>query len=194
MDEKEIRSIKMEWRADEQNPRHVYGTAAVFNSESGDLGFFETIQPGAITQDTIKKSDVFATLNHDITRGILARSKYGMGSLKLSLDDKGLHYSFDAPQTALGDELLEYLKRGEITASSFAFTVDKDEWVNRDGHPHRTITKISRLYDVSPVFQPAYSATSVAQRKADDMKKDNGAIIKKLDEIQGDIEKCFESK
>lgn len=50
---------------------------------------------------------------------------------------------FEAPNTALGDELLEGLKRGDITSSSFAFTVGKDNWEKReDGSYLRTIVSI----------------------------------------------------
>ena len=87
------------------------------------MGFVETIAPSAIDLETIKRSDVFAYLNHDVNRGVLARCKYGVGSLDLTLKDDGLYYRFQAPRTQLGDELLEYLSRGEINTSSFAFTV-----------------------------------------------------------------------
>lgn len=181
----------MQWRADDSNPRHVEGTAAVFNSRSEDMGFFETIDPAAIDNETIARSDVFAYLNHDPQRGILARAKNGRGSLQLSVDGDGLHYAFDAPRTALGDELLEYLHRGDITASSFAFTVEQDEWRNVNGKPQRTILKIDRLYDVSPVFTPAYTATSVAQRKADEMANANADVLKHLELIEKEVEKIF---
>lgn len=86
----------------------------------------------------------------------------------MSIDDKGLKYSFDAPNTALGDELLEGLRRGDINASSFAFTVGSDSWEKQeDGTYLRTINSIQELFDVSPVYQPAYSATSVDTRGLD---------------------------
>ena len=67
-------------------------------------------------------------LNHNEDKGVLARSNKGVGSLTLSIDDRGLKYSFEAPNTALGDELLEGLRRGDISTSSFAFTVKSDSW------------------------------------------------------------------
>lgn len=185
--EKEIRSFSLEWRRSEDDPRRVEGVAAVFNSESEDLGFRELIADGAIDDECIQRSDVFAYLNHDDSRGVLARSRKGKGSLRLWLDGEGLHYSFSAPKTALGDELLEYLERGDITASSFAFTVGDDHWENRDGQVYRTITKIDRLYDVSPVFEPAYQATSVAQRKAEDLSE----VIEALDKAQAEVDALF---
>ena len=150
----EYRSFRIEAR--ESGSRTVSGYGSVFNSQSEDLGFIETIDPNAITDETIKRSDVFATLNHDMDK-ILARCKYGSGSLELKCDDKGLYYRFDAPNTDLGDELLEYLNRGEIDSSSFAFTVKRDEWKNGDdGKHYRRILEIDQIFDISPVFCAAY--------------------------------------
>lgn len=185
--EKEIRNISYLIRSNEES-RLVEGVAIVFNSDSQDMGYIETISPNAIDEDTIKRSDIYAYLNHSPERGVLARSRYGEGSLKLELKDDGLHYSFEAPKTQLGDELLSYLTRGEITTSSFAFTVaeDGDRWYrDSEGILRREILKINRLYDISPVFEPAYLATSVSKRKLDEI----SAIDEKLDSIKKEIEK-----
>ena len=169
--------------------RTVEGYAVVFDSMSENLGFYETIHQGAITQETIDNSDVLAKFNHDDTK-VLARSKNGTGSLELSIDDKGVKYRFQAPNTALGDELLEYLHRGDITSSSFAFTVSKDEgserWYKENGIVYRDIYKIDRLYDVSPVFQPAYQATSCSAR-AKEMIDKSQIIDKELDLMMEEI-------
>ena len=144
--------------------RYVTGYASIFNSESHDLGgFTEIISPTAFN-GVIDKSDVFALLDHNKDRGVLARSTNGEGSLKLSIDEKGLKYSFEAPNTALGDEILEGIRRGDIRACSFAFTVAEggDKWEKRaNGTYLRTINQVDRLYDVSVVYCPAYDATTV---------------------------------
>lgn len=148
---------------DEDN-RSVEGYALLFDTPSDGLSFVEVIERGAL-DGVIEKSNVFALLNHDASRGILARSKNGVGSLSLEVDAKGLKYRFEAPRTALGDELLEYLRRGEICESSFAFTVEGETWeMQKDETWKRTIHKFNLLYDVSPVFDAAYSATSVNLR------------------------------
>lgn len=167
--------------------RKISGYAMLFNSQSEDLGFFEVIEPSAIDVDTIKRSDIFAKFNHqdDI---ILARCKYGEGSLNLTIDDNGLFYEFEAPKTTYGDMLLEHIKRGEITSSSFAFSVANggDKWVKKDGEMYRTISKIEVLYDVSPVFQPAYEATTCTMRNFEKAQKEI-EINEKLDEIESEI-------
>ena len=159
--EQEVRNYNLDVRALDES-RSVEGYALVFNSLSEDLGGFrEQIDANAL-DGVLERSDVMALLNHDSSRGILARSRYGEGSLTLTVDEKGLRYNFEAPHSALGDEVLEYLKRGDINQSSFAFTVSSDSWEKlSDGSYLRTITGFDRLYDVSPVFTPAYAATSV---------------------------------
>ena len=169
--EKELRYIEnSEIRADSES-RNVDGYALLFNTTSRNLGgFVERIEPGA-ADGVIEASDIMAVLNHDPSRGILARSRFGVGSLTLSVDEKGLRYTFSAPHTALGDECLEYLRRGDITQSSFAFTVKEDSWEKQeDGTYIRTIKAFDRLYDVSPVFEPAYFGTEVKCRSFEDFK------------------------
>lgn len=169
--EKEIRNIKSEVR--NASGRHIEGYAVRFNTQSEDMGFFETIAPDAITEDTIKNSDVFALLNHESDK-VLARSKNGVGNLKLTIDKNGVKYSFDALNSPLGDEVLEYIRSGIITSSSFAFSIapDGDKWERRNGKDYRTITKIAKLYDVSPVYCPAYAATSCSCRSYENFKKE----------------------
>ena len=159
---------------DDPESRRVSGYAAVFGSSSlplmdWDHGEFEEVIDRNAFEGVIEQSDVFAVLNHDNSRGVLGRSVNGTGSLSLSVDDHGLRYEFDAPRTALGDELLEGLRRGDITASSFAFNVQDERWEEQEDKTYkRTILKIGRLYDVSPVYNPAYPDTSVAQRSLDE--------------------------
>lgn len=162
MEQQEIRNLE-EVRLSGEESRSVDGYALVFDSLSSDLGGFrEKIVPSAI-DGVIERSDIRALLNHDSSRGILARSRYGKGTLSLTVDEKGLRYQFEAPHTSLGDECIEYLKRGDITQSSFAFTVGEDQWEKQaDGSYIRTILSFNKIYDVSPVYEPAYPGTSVA--------------------------------
>ena len=169
--EKELRYIDNSEIRASQDSREVDGYALLFNVTSRNLGgFVERIEPQA-ADGVIENSDIMAVLNHDSSRGILARSRFGVGSLILSVDEKGLRYTFDAPKTALDDECLEYLRRGDITQSSFAFTVAEDSWAKQeDGSYIRTIKKFDRLFDVSPVFEPAYFGTDVKCRSFEDFK------------------------
>lgn len=146
----------------------IYGKAISFDTLSVDLGGFrETIKRGAITQELIDNADIFARTNHD-NDYILARSKYGKGSLSLELRDEGLYFSFELPNTEKGNELREHIKRGEITQCSFAFITAKEPnaevWRKENGIVYRDIYKIGYLGDVAPVYRPAYEETYVSMR------------------------------
>lgn len=168
--EKEIRNYGTINSYNEES-RTIEGYALKFDSPSQYMGFYEVIDRSAVSEDLLKASDIFALFNHDEDK-VLARSRYGEGSLNLELREDGLYYSFEAPNTQWGNEVIEHLKRGEIFGSSFAFCVPMDgsgDKVERDaeGLVHRTITKIERLFDVSPVFEPAYLATTCSKRMLD---------------------------
>lgn len=150
----------LEVRAEGES-RKVVGYAAVFNADSEDLGgFVERIAPGAF--DKVLDNDTVALFNHDMNY-VLARNGK---TLKISVDETGLRYEFDAPNTTAGNDLIENLRLGNVNKSSFAFriSIDGDQWEEIDGKQIRTITKVEQLYDVSPVTYPAYPDTTVAQR------------------------------
>lgn len=174
-DRTEIRNTTFQVTANEEDEkRTVEGYALLFGINSDNLGFEEVIERGAL-DGVLGKSDVFALLNHDRSKGILARAKNGNGSLSLEVDTKGLKYRFEAPKTALGNELLENLRRGEIDQSSFAFTVADggEKWERqKNGVWKRTISKFERIYDVSPVYNAAYSKTSMYMRGKEEAEKE----------------------
>lgn len=170
MDKKqlEIRNLgHLEVRADE-NSRKIEGCAIVFDTPSVDMGFTEVIERSAITQELIDNSDIYLNFNHDDNK-ILGRWNKGAGSLNIELREDGVWFSIDAPKTDLGDEVLEYLKRGDVEKCSFCFWMDFDDedaetWTYNEGVALRTIHKIAGLHDVSIVWNPAYDATQVSAR------------------------------
>lgn len=171
---KEIRNVTsplaLSRGVDDAESRMVEGYALLFGVHSDGLYFDEVIEHGAM-DGVIERSDVMAVLNHNVERGVLARSRNGVGSLELIVDEKGLLYRFEAPKTALGDELLENLRRGEVCESSFCFSVKRDTWQYNEGmRSSRTIHEIDEIFDVSPVYNAAYSATSVYTRGLDEAK------------------------
>jgi hypothetical protein len=178
-------SIELRAAAEGEEPKKVFGYAAKFNSRSENLGstdyqFFEVLQPGAF--DDVLNDDVRALFNHE-SSAILARSKNGVGSLSIGIDAIGLWYEFEAPDTQVGRDLMTSLKRGDVDQSSFSFTVAKDgqEWTEtKDGDGPtvftRTIKKVSRLYDVSPVTYPAYPDATVALRSLEEFRKEEPEV------------------
>lgn len=139
------------------------GYAAKYNVLSEMMwDFQETIAPGAF--DDVMGDDVRALFNHDPNH-ILGRTL--SGTLRLTLDDVGLVYEVDLPDTDMGETVACAVDRGDVTQSSFAFIVNEATWTEReDGTWLRTITKLSRLYDVSPVTYPAYPDATVGMRSA----------------------------
>jgi hypothetical protein len=134
----------------------VEGYASNFDVEY-DLGYFkESVARGAF--DEVLEDDVRFLLNH--TGAPLARTTNG--TLELSVDETGLKYRAALADTQDGRDLYKLIKRGDITQSSFAFTIDKDEW--SEDRSTRTITKIGRLLDTSAVTYPASPSTTVAAR------------------------------
>ena len=168
--EKRLFNVESRVEQTEEGKEIVKGHASVYDSRSEFMGFYEYIAPGTFTQELIDKSDVRALINHDANL-VLARSKNGEGTLKLFADERGLAFEYELPETSYGKDLGINLKNGNISQSSFAFTVSPngDEWsTDEEGNDVRTITKIDRLFDISQVTYAAYSQAEsdlvVAQR------------------------------
>ncbi|WP_129543854.1 HK97 family phage prohead protease [Serratia sp. 1D1416] len=180
MSDRETRCYTGEVRAEphEDQPTRIVGYGSVFNTRSEPLwGFREIIKPGAF--DDVLNDDIRGLFNHD-PNFILGRST--AGTLKVSVDERGLQYDIQAPDTqTIRDLVLAPMQRGDINQSSFAFRVarDGDHWYeDEEGVVIREIHKFSRLYDVSPVTYPAYQAadSTVRSMKAWQEARDNGAI------------------
>jgi HK97 family phage prohead protease len=193
--EKEIRSIDpvdAEVRATRRG-RTVTGRAIVFNKESRDLGgFTEIIHPEAM-DGIIEKADILALLNHNLDRGVLARSTNGKGTLTLTIDAMGVNYEFDAPDTPLGDEVLSGIRRNDIRTSSFGFAplpnnAEFQKWEKRsDGSYLRHVKKFVDIVDVSPVWREAYIDTTAAVRSLVDEK--TSEADKKIADLEEELRK-----
>ena len=153
-DDVELRTAEV--RAAGDDSLIVEGYASNFEVEY-DLGYFkESVARGAF--DDVLGDDVRFLLNH--TGAPLARTTNG--TLELTVDETGLRYRAALADTQDGRDLYKLIKRGDITQSSFAFTIDADEW--SEDRSTRTITKIGRLLDTSAVTYPASPSTTVAAR------------------------------
>jgi HK97 family phage prohead protease len=149
----------------------LVGYAAVFDSRSveipdGSGSFVEEIAPGAFEQVMSNPDrDVRALFNHDVNR-VLGRE--GSGTLNLSVDDRGLRYDVDLPDTPTGNEVAALAQRGDLEGSSFTFKIAPggEQLDRRDGTPVRRVTDIEFVRDVGPGTFPAYddSDVQVAER------------------------------
>ena len=141
-------------------PKFV-GYPVVFDSLSTDLGgFIEKVERGAFAESLKNKDEVHALFNHDDDK-VLGR--LGSGTLRLWEDDHGLRMELDPPNTTVGNDVIELLRRNDLVSMSFGFYDVTDSWAMMDGKDVRTI-KSARLFDVSIVVSPAYSASSVGLR------------------------------
>ena len=191
---REIRSIA---RAFTTNGRTVSGYAIRFNEDSAFMGFTERINPSALPASMLENADIFAYFNHDWSK-VLARTP---NSLKLDLRDDGLYYEFEAPNTQDGNDLLEHIKRGEMYGTSFAFSLPEDGsgevWTKQeDGTYMREIIMFDALYEISPVYTPAYPTTSVSARCLEHVRKLEEQNMKEdeKDELEKDKPQNEESK
>lgn len=154
----------VEVRTDASGAKKIVGHAAVFNSMSENMGFYEVIEPGAFSNVLADPAlDCRALFNHD-PNFVLGRSTNG--TLTLRQDDKGLYCEISLPDTStIRDLVLAPIERGDINGMSFAFMVDSASWSDmHNGLPLRRIRSFSLLDDVCPVTYPAYPATSVQAR------------------------------
>lgn len=165
---KEIRNIEI--RAVEGQSNKIEGYAAVYNSRSEWMGFYEVILPGAF-DEVINNCDCVLVIDHDDST-ILARCINGSGTLRLLTDETGLKFTADLdPQNPRAAYLISALQRGDIKQCSFAFADVADEWSqDEEGNDVRTISKVGYLCDVSAVVHPAYADTSVALRSLEKSK------------------------
>lgn len=157
--------------------RTIEGYAVVFGQRSRVMFdkvsrryFVEIIQQGAVTEEMLRNWDIKALCEHDKGR-MLARCFKGTGSLTLNVDNHGVKYRFNAPNTPDGDYAVEMIKRGDIFGSSFAFWADETKNVRyskeTDGMLLRTVTKIDLMSDIAIVSDPAYMGTEVNVRSLD---------------------------
>ncbi len=156
----------------------IRGIAPPWNSKSVDLGGFrEVFLPSAFDKFLAKrKVDVPLLFNHDPNQ-ILARTTNG--TLRIEKSDKGLAYEGDPVPTADSEKVLTLIRTKTIFGSSFAFTVNgsKGESFEEDerGNILRTISDAT-LWDVSPVTNAAYPASSLSARSVDLWKSARGLV------------------
>jgi HK97 family phage prohead protease len=144
----------------------ISGCAAVFHKQ-GEPGteyriaenVVERIGRDAFNRALKEKHDTAALLNHDPSE-ILGR--VSSGTLNLEVDNVGLHYDVDLPDSPVGLNARAAIKRGDIHQSSFSFRVVKQEFtLGKGSEPDVRLIQDVDLFDVAPVTFPAYSQTSV---------------------------------
>ena len=159
--------------------RTITGYAILFNTPSAPLWSDdesearEVIAPEAITRELLDGCDIKFTMYHD-RQLILGRSNKGAGTLRYFVDDKGVGFDLELPQSPNGDEALELVRRGDLSGCSFAFTTrywDRDfvertsRVVNGTTMITYTVRAVTGIYDFTLAADPAYPDTSVEARE-----------------------------
>lgn len=176
--------MKLETRGDQDTPKLV-GYAARFDEVTKIAGIFnEVIRAGAFAQTITDEDDVRALHNHN-EDFILGRT--ASGTLRLSEDDSGLRVEIDPPDTQQARDLMTLIERGDVSQMSFGFQVIEERWSKGDeDEPELRELLGIRLFDVSTVVFPAYKATSIGVRSAEDV------LTEHLDETGHEAEPVVE--
>ena len=161
-DDREYRSMKMRMlTTDNGEPMYmVEGYASTFEPYKlltiDGIDYFERIEPTAF--DDADLSDVVFRVDHE--GRVYARTS--AGTVNVWHDEHGLGNRVDLSKTQAARELYADIEAGNYPHMSFAFTVAKDG-DSYDGATHtRTISRIAKVFDVSPVSFPANPGTELS--------------------------------
>lgn len=173
--DREVSGLSVEERADGAKAIVGYGAVYYDGSERTEFelwpGMIERIMPGTFDRALRAADDVRGLFNHDPNQ-VLGRT--GSRTLKLVSDTRGLRYEISPPDTATGRDVMELVRRGDVSGSSFSFAVPPDgqrmKLEKRAGVTVkvREIINVDPLYDVGPVTFPAYEATAAGVRQQRD--------------------------
>lgn len=174
----------------EEKQTHLQGYAITFDSLSENLGYFrEIIRKGAL--DGCIMDNVVLNINHDMDKPLARNNKVnGLGSLTLTVDEKGLFFDAIPTDTSYARDLISNMSAGIIDKCSFAFSLDYSDkeaqtwdWdsTGTRGYDLRTINKIKEIFDVSIVTNPAYESTSCIsyKRAKEDLEKKRNIEIRR---------------
>ena len=146
----------------------IEGYAIVYEQEASIGGWFnEIVKRGAL--DGADLTDVPLFIHHNSNKIPLARSRRNNtnSTLKLTPDDKGLHFraELDVENNTDAKKLYSSIQRGDITGMSYAFRVKEEKWLNMDTPtPTREIYKFKKIGEISALWSPAYEGTSIEAR------------------------------
>ncbi len=151
----------IKYDTDSQEMRDYYGDT-----------FVEQISAGAF-QESLESRGVVGLWSHD-TSQVLGNTR--SGTLRVFSDDKELRFELDLPNTTIGNDVYETIKRGDVDGVSFGMRVTKDKWSseNREngGKLYKRSILNAELFEISPVAFPAYPSNEVSARSLDDFKSE----------------------
>ena len=162
---------------EDNGERFIEGYAAKYETETNIGPFKESIARGAF--DNVLDNDVRALINHDPS---LVLGRTSSGTLELTTDDIGLKYRVKLGNQQYATDLYESIQRGDISQSSFAFTIKDQTW--SEDRSSRSVDEVAQLLDVSPVTYPAYKEATVVAREEETVKEIRTAEPKASESIK----------
>lgn len=175
---KEFRALPMPIEVREVNEdegKRTISGSIKYNNESAEMRdwwgdtFVEEIAEGAF-DESLKVRDVVGLWSHD-TSQVLGNTK--SKTLRIENDKKELRFELDIPNTTVGNDAWELIKRGDVDGVSFGMKVTKDKWSSEErenGKLYKRSILNAELYEISPVAFPAYPTNEVSVRSLDDFK------------------------
>ena len=186
----ELRAMK-----DEENGTYIVGVPIVFDKET-DLFFYkETIDRHALDNTDMK--DVRFLVNHNTDMIPLARSRNNNANstMQMWIEEDGLHIrvNLDVERNTESKALYSAVDRGDVSGMSFMFSVESDSWEGLESDmPKRTITSISKVYEVSAVTFPAYEQTSIQAADVDEALESAKSVLESAKRAKEDEVKRVE--
>lgn len=167
----------------------VEGYAVRYDTDSKEVRLGSRPQPiveriarGAFKRSLSEKNDIVAVVDHDTGKPF---ARLGV-NLEITEDDAGVFYRAKIPDTTIGRDLLTNVRLGIVNANSFEFEVRRSggqpvgvRWEREANRDVRIVTDAD-LFHVSPVIEPAYAATTLSARSADelaDLEKESAALL-----------------
>lgn len=186
--QKEIRKFiatDLETRTEEASEKIISGYINKFNTRSQYMGFYEEVANGAFNRTLSDGHNIYAMYNHD-SNMILGSTR--SGSLKLNVDDVGLHFELRInPNISYANDLYELVRNGDIAGCSFGFYVLDDTWsYTEDKIDLRTVKEVE-LIEVTITPFPAY-LDSEASCRSFELHNKEIEKAKELRELEKEIE------
>lgn len=161
----DVETPTLETREDGSKVLTGYGAVFYRKNDAGTTyslwdGMEERIAPTAFDRALKDGDDTRGLFNHDPNM-LLGRT--ASGTMRLSTNKRGLKYEIDMPDTTTGRDVEQMINRGDLSGSSFSFSIEKVRWEQTDDLEIRTIEQV-RLFDTGPVTFPAYPSTTAGVR------------------------------
>ena len=166
-------------RGEGEDGYKIKGSPVVYNREcviyeNQHFRLTEVIESGA-ARDALLRAEQVLLWNHDSSKPMAARKN---NTLTVREDMNGVYIEADVSGTVWGRDGYEAINSGLVDKMSFGFYVSEDGYTeerfveNGKRCCKRSIKKVDRIVDFSPVTYPAYQDTDVQARDVESIQKE----------------------